>query len=76
FATTRAKELKQAAREKAAATLTGELQRLVDLAKVNPNVRQEEIDLAKKRVLQTRTAIEQARLRLDSLRLIVEGVSL
>jgi ATP-dependent helicase HepA len=69
-----ARGLKQAARTLAATTLTEELQRLVDLAKVNDHVRPEEIDLARKRVLQTRTAIEQARLRLDSLRLIVEGV--
>jgi ATP-dependent helicase HepA len=32
-----------------------------------------EIDLARRQVLQTRTAIEQARLRLDSLRMIVAG---
>jgi hypothetical protein len=32
--------------------------------------------LAKKQVRHTRTAIEQARLRLDSIRLIVEGVEL
>ena len=70
----RTKVLKQNARETAAATLTAELQRLVDLAKLNDHVRPEEIELAKKQVLQTRTAIEQARLRLDSLRLIVEGV--
>ena len=53
-----------------------QLQRLVDLGKLNDNVRPEEIDLAKKQVLQVRTAIENARLRLDSLRIIVEGVSL
>lgn len=68
--------LKQAARERAAAALTADLQRLVDLSKLNDNVRPEEIELAKKKVLHVRTAIEQARLRLDSLRLIVEGVSL
>ena len=68
--------LKKTARERAAAVLTADLQRLVDLSKLNDNVRPEEIDLAKKQVLQVRTAIEQARLRLDSLRLIVEGVSL
>ncbi len=73
-AQTRTKTLKQNARESAAATLTAELQRLVDLAKLNDHVRPEEIELARKQVLQTRTAIEQARLRLDSLRLIVEGV--
>jgi ATP-dependent helicase HepA len=68
--------LKKTARERAAAVLTADLQRLVDLSKLNDNVRQEEIDLAKKQVLQVRTAIEAARLRLDSLRLIVEGVEI
>ena len=66
--------LKKTARERAAAVLTADLQRLVDLSKLNDNVRPEEIELAKKQVLQVRTAIEAARLRLDSLRLIVEGV--
>jgi ATP-dependent helicase HepA len=75
-ATTRTIALKKTARERAAAVLTADLQRLVDLGKLNDNVRPEEIDLAKKQVLQVRTAIENARLRLDSLRLIVEGVSL
>ena len=56
--------------------LTADLQRLVTLGKLNENVLPEEIDLAKKQVRQTRTAIEQARLRLDSIRLIVEGVDL
>ncbi len=74
-ATTRTVALKQAARERAAATLTADLQRLVELSKLNDNVRPEEIELAKKQVRHVRTAIEQARLRLDSLRLIVEGVS-
>jgi len=68
--------LKKTARERAAAVLTADLQRLVDLGKLNDNVRPEEIELAKKQVLQVRTAIEAARLRLDSLRLIVEGVEI
>ncbi|MDF3059646.1 MAG: polymerase-associated protein RapA [Rariglobus sp.] len=75
-ATARTLALKKSARERAAAVLTADLQRLVDLSKLNDNVRQEEIDLAKKQVLQVRTAIEAARLRLDSLRLIVEGVEI
>ena len=66
--------MKKSAREAAAAALTAELQRLVDLAKYNDHVRAEEIELARKQVLQTRTAIEQARLRLDSIRLVVQGV--
>lgn len=69
----RAKSLKAAAREKAATTQTEELQRLVDLAKLNDHVRPAEIELAKKRVRHTRNAIEEARLRLDSIRLILEG---
>jgi len=68
-----AKTLKQNAREAAAVALTAELQRLVDLAKVNDHVSPKEIELARRQVLQTRTAIEQARLRLDSLRMIVAG---
>jgi len=75
-ATAATKTLKQAARERAATTLTVELQRLVDLGKVNDHVSPKEIELAKKQVLQTRTAIEQARLRLDSLRMIVAGKDL
>ena len=75
-ATARTLTLKKSARERAAAVLTADLQRLVDLGKLNDNVRPEEIDLAKKQVLQVRTAIETARLRLDSLRLIVEGVEI
>jgi ATP-dependent helicase HepA len=72
----RAQALKQAAREKAAATLTADLQRLVDLSRLNDLVRPEEIELAKQQVRHTRTAIEQARLRLDSIRLIVAGVDM
>jgi ATP-dependent helicase HepA len=68
--------LKKAARERAASVLTADLQRLVDLSKLNDNVRPEEIEQAKKQVLHVRTAIENARLRLDSLRLIVEGVEI
>lgn len=68
--------LKKTARERAASVLTADLQRLVDLSKLNDNIRPEEIDLAKTQVLQVRTAIEQSRLRLDSLRLIIEGVEI
>jgi ATP-dependent helicase HepA len=75
-ATARTVAIKKTAREQAAATLTADLQRLVELGKLNDNVRPEELELAKKQVLQVRTAIEQARLRLDSLRLIVKGVGL
>ena len=77
FATARADErslgLKSAARAKAAAALTADLQRLIDLQKINDHVRPGEIALAREQLQHTDAAIEQARLRLDSLRLIVES---
>jgi ATP-dependent helicase HepA len=69
----RAKPLKAAAQARAGATLEAELQRLADLKKLNDNVRPEEIELAREQLQQTSAAIEEARLRLDSIRLIVEG---
>jgi len=53
--------------------LGSEIRRLQDLARVNPNIREEEIDLA----VQERDTLQQnisaARLRLDALRLIWKG---
>jgi len=46
---------------------------LVDLRTVNDHVRPEEIALAQEQIDCTRAAISQARLRLDSLRLVLEG---
>ena len=68
-----ARTLKSAADEKARAHLEGELQRLVDLQKLNDHVRPEEVELAREQLAQTRTAIEQARVRLDAVRLVLEG---
>lgn len=68
-----ARKLKQTAQTKAATALQAERQRLVDLQKVNDHVRPEEIELAGARLEHTRAAIEQARLRLDSLRLVIAG---
>jgi ATP-dependent helicase HepA len=65
--------LKTTAAEKADAALNADLQRLVDLGKINDHVRPEEIELAREQLERTRTAISEARLRLDSIRLIVEG---
>ena len=65
--------LKTAAETKASAALTADLQRLIDLRKLNDNIRPEELALAQARLDQTRQAIHAARLRLDSLRLILEG---
>ncbi len=69
----RANPLKRAATEKARAALGAEVQRLVELGKLNDHVRPEEIALAKARLEQTVGAIGAARLRLDALRLVVEG---
>lgn len=71
----RTRSLKAAASARAETVLTADWQRLVDLRTINDHVRQEEIDLAQEQLKHTRTAIEQARLRLDSIRLIVEGVN-
>jgi ATP-dependent helicase HepA len=69
----RSAELKSAARTRANAALTADVQRLTDLQKLNDHVRPEEIALARERLERTRTALDHARLRLDSLRLILEG---
>ena len=68
-----ARALKTGADEKARAHLEGELQRLVDLQKINDHVRAEEVELARLQLSQTRAAIAQARVRLDAVRLVVEG---
>jgi ATP-dependent helicase HepA len=67
--------VKSAAAAQAAAALTAEWQRLVDLRQVNDHVRPEEVELAREQLRRTREAIDQARLRLDSLRLVVEAAS-
>jgi ATP-dependent helicase HepA len=72
-AETKVRALKSAADQKAATTLTADIQRLIDLQKLNDLVRAEEIELANEQLRRTREAIAQARLRLDSIRLIVEG---
>ncbi|MBL9209858.1 MAG: RNA polymerase-associated protein RapA [Opitutaceae bacterium] len=69
----RSRALKEAAIERATAELTAEWQRLVDLKKVNDHVRPEEIALAHEQLERTRGAVEQARLRLDAIRLVLEG---
>jgi ATP-dependent helicase HepA len=67
--------LKTAADSRAATALGADLQRLVDLRKLNDNVRPEEIALAQEQLTRTLEAIAAARLRLDSLRLLLEGSS-
>ena len=65
--------LKSAAGERAATALGSELQRLVDLQRLNDHVRPEEIACAREQTVRTGAAIAEARLRLDSIRLVVEG---
>jgi ATP-dependent helicase HepA len=65
--------LQAAALTAATNALNAEVQRLVDLQKLNDHVRPEEIALARAHLPPVQAAIEQARLRLDAIRLIVEG---
>ena len=65
--------MKKAAEQKAQDVLSTDLKRLVDLSAVNDHVRPEEIALAQEQIGRTSTAISLARLRLDSLRLVLEG---
>ena len=65
--------LKTEAQAKATVMLTADLQRLVDLRKLNDHVRVEEIDLLREQLQRVTTAVGEARLRLDSIRLVVEG---
>jgi len=51
--------------------MTGELKRLAALRKVNPNVRQEELDQLKAHALDMHASIQAGRQRLDAVRVIV-----
>lgn len=65
--------VKQRAEKTAQTELGADLQRLSDLRKLNDHVRPEEIKLAQTQLKKTCAAIREARLRLDSIRLIVAG---
>lgn len=52
-------------------SMTAELKRLAALRKVNPNVRQEELDQMKSDALELHASIQASRSRLDSVRVIV-----
>jgi len=54
-------------------TMENEIQRLEDLRKINPNVRQEEIDLLVREKHILKKYISEAQLRLDAIRLIWRG---
>ena len=63
--------VREAARESALSSLGGEIDRLKSLSAVNPNVRPEEIALLESHRDEVRQQIENAVVRLDSLRVIV-----
>ena len=69
----RSRTVVAAASAKAQATLADDLQRLIDLGRLNALVREEEIQLAREQLARVGAAIGQARLRLDSIRLLLEG---
>ena len=73
LAETRATSLRQSALEKMNHLLGHEVQRLQTLQRVNNHVRPREIELAQAQQKELATALQQARLRLDSLRLIWQG---
>lgn len=67
---TKAEKMIEACLENMNRTLAYETQRLLDLKKVNPNVRPEEIAFAKAQFMALNENIRESRLRLDSLRVI------
>lgn len=73
FAETHTQVLKTAALARATTVLAADLQRLVDLGRINDHVRPAEIELARQQLTSTQAAIEQGRVRLDSIRVIVEA---
>ncbi|MEN8830728.1 MAG: RNA polymerase-binding ATPase, partial [Lentimonas sp.] len=73
FAREQKSVLLQNAMTDAHAHLDGEAERLRELRKVNPNVREEEIKLAENVINDVTRHIAKAHLRLDSVRLILRG---
>ncbi|MGI9319247.1 MAG: hypothetical protein ACR2QW_18110, partial [bacterium] len=56
---------------KSRATLENEIQRLEALIEINPNVREEEVDFLRNQLQAITSNLEQAKVRLDALRIIV-----
>jgi len=73
IASATARKRKTLAKSEMRLVLSREVERLVDLRKINDAVRQEEIQLAKREIKDLEKAIEEARLRLDSARLLAMG---
>ncbi|MGH8475706.1 MAG: RNA polymerase-associated protein RapA, partial [Methylococcales bacterium] len=64
-------QIKQSAESAAVQKLTEEINRLKALSRVNPNVRQEEIDFFRQQLAHVREMIDSAPLRLDALRVMI-----
>jgi ATP-dependent helicase HepA len=64
-------EIIQQASEKMKSKQDTELQRLISLSKINPNIRQEEIDYLKSAAVQTEEYMQHAQLKLDSIRVAI-----
>lgn len=73
YAQRRSDRIANQAAENASTTLGYELRRLSDLKKLNNHVRDEEIELLQERMERVDTAIREARLRLDSMRVVMMG---
>jgi ATP-dependent helicase HepA len=73
LAETRAAALREAARNEMNQLLGREVERLQMLSQVNDHIRPGEIELARAQQTELASALEQSRLRLDSLRLIWKG---
>ncbi len=64
-------KITQAAIQKLESELGHELERITSLQKVNPNIRQEEIDFIKEQMQITKKAIAKASLKLEGIRVII-----
>ena len=73
LASKQASVLKQLATDAMLEKLSIEIQRLESLAKVNATIRPEELSLLKKEQMNLKNSLDQARVRLDSIRLIWRG---
>lgn len=71
LAETEAPEIIASAHQQTQQTLQLEINRLSELSRVNPNIRQEEIHFFEKQLIALTKALESASLRLDAVRVIV-----
>ncbi len=71
FATQQMNELIAESNAKMLETLTAEIKRLVRLKKVNPSIKQQEIEQLKDMTMLSHESIKQAQLRLDAVRFVI-----